>query len=246
MSAVIADPGVEVAPLPRGTKKLLIMIAAGLALVLALGGGVVYYLKLRAAHAAAAALDDENAPEHASAPKIDPKNAPIYLPLDPFVVNLADKDADRYAQIGITLELDTGVSGEQIKAYMPAIRNSILMVLANKTGRELMSREGKEQLAAEIMREAVRPMGIEVAAPEPIMPAPMEMAASAPLLANAASAAGAASVPAAASAAMASGSAASMHAVADAASAKPKAAKRRLDGQRNPIQHVHFSSFIIQ
>jgi flagellar FliL protein len=234
MSAVIADPGVDVAPIARGKKKLIVM-AAGLAVALALGAGAVVYLKQRAAHAAAA-LDDEATAEH-SAPKIDPKNAPIYLPLDPFVVNLADKDADRYAQIGITLELDNGVSSEQIKAYMPAIRNAILMVLANKSARELMSREGKEQLAQELMREAVRPMGIELAAPEPITPAPMEIAASAVAVASAASAASAVSAA----------SAASAGAAADPAVAKPKpVAKRRLDLQRNPIQHVHFSSFIIQ
>src|ERR1700704_1664616 len=106
MSAVIADPGADVAPTPRGKKKLIVMAAAALVVVLVLGGGAVVYLKQRAAHAAAAAIDDEASPEHASIPRIDPKNAPIYLPLDPFVVNLADKEADRYAQIGVTLELD--------------------------------------------------------------------------------------------------------------------------------------------
>jgi flagellar FliL protein len=239
MSAVIASPGADVAPIPRGKKKLIVIAAAALVLVLALGAGAVFYLKQRAAHAAALALDDEATADHGGAPRIDPKNAPIYLPLDPFVVNLADKEADRYAQIGITLELDNGVSAEQIKAYMPAIRNAILMVLANKSSRELMNREGKEQLAQEIMREAVRPMGIEMAVPEPITVAPLEnvvMAASAAM-----AGASAASVAASAS------GAASAIAVADAASAKPKAvAKRRLDSQRNPIQHVHFSSFIVQ
>jgi flagellar FliL protein len=214
MSAVIAGPGAAPAPTPRG-KKLLVMAAAALAIVLALGAGALVYLKQRAAHAAAAALEDEATPEHASTPGIDPKNAPIYLPLDPFVVNLADKEADRFAQIGITLELDNGFSADQIKAYMPAIRNAILMVLANKSAKDLMNREGKEQLAQEIMREAVRPMGIEVATPEPVTIAAAEGAAS-----------GAATEPAA---------------------VKPKsAAKRRREGQRNPIQHVHFSSFIIQ
>jgi flagellar FliL protein len=240
MSAVIADPGADVAPTPRGKKKLIVMVAAALAVVLGLGGGAVVYLKQRAAHAAAAAIDDEATAEHASVPKIDPKNAPIYLPLDPFVVNLADKEADRFAQIGITLELDTGVSADQIKAYMPAIRNAILMVLASKSARDLMNREGKEQLAQEIMREAVRPMGIEVAAPEPVTVAPVavapiEVAASAVVPVSSTSSASAALATVAASAA------------ADPASAKPKAvAKRRLDAQRNPILHVHFSSFIIQ
>jgi flagellar FliL protein len=219
MSAVIADPGADVAPTARGKKKLIVIAAATLALVLALGGGALIWLKQRAAHAAAAALEDEAAAEHAGATKIDPKNAPIYLPLDPFVVNLADKEADRFAQIGITLELDTGFSADQIKAYMPAIRNAILMVLANKSAKDLMNREGKEQLAQEIMREAVRPMGIEAASPEPITAAPVEVAASG---ANAEAAS------------------------TEHTSAKPKPAGKRRDGQRNPIQHVHFSSFIIQ
>jgi flagellar FliL protein len=45
---------------------------------------------------------------------------------------------------------------------MPAIRNGVLMVLAHKTSAELLERAGKEKLAAEIMREAVRPLGIEI------------------------------------------------------------------------------------
>ena len=54
-----------------------------------------------------------------------------------------------------------------MKAYMPAIRNGILMVLAHKTSAELLERSGKELLAAEIMRESVRPMGINIQADAP-------------------------------------------------------------------------------
>ena len=46
---------------------------------------------------------------------------------------------------------------------MPAIRNAILMILAHKTSHELLERAGKEQLAAEILRETVRPLGITIA-----------------------------------------------------------------------------------
>ena len=222
MSAVMADPAAEGAPVARRPRKKLILIGAlGLVLLLALGAGTVFLLKQRAAHALAATADDDAAAaDHAAAAHVDPKNVPIYLPLDPFVVNLADKDADRYAQIGITLELDNGVSGDQIKAYMPAIRNAILLILANKSSKELLSREGKEQLAQDIMREAVRPMGIDIPAPEPVTPAPLpETAASG-------------------AAAPASGAVAAIE-----TKAKPH---RRADNVRNPIQHVHFSSFIIQ
>ena len=73
---------------------------------------------------------------------------------------------ERYAQIGLTLEVEDTKFAEQMKLYMPAIRNSILMILAHKQSSELLERSGKEALAAEIMREAVRPMGIEID-PEP-------------------------------------------------------------------------------
>ena len=98
---------------------------------------------------------------------------PVYLPLDPFIVNLADKEVDRYAQIGITLELESTVFADQVKAYMPAVRNAILLILAQKCSRDLLGRSGKEELAEEIMREAVRPMGIEILAPVPVSAAPM-------------------------------------------------------------------------
>ena len=226
MSAVMAGPAVDDAPVTRRPKKKLILIGAVvLALVLALGAGAVFFLKQRAAHAAAGAEDEAASPEASTpAAAAAAKGVPFYLPLDPFIVNLADKEADRYAQIGITFELESSMSGDQIKAYMPAIRNAVLMILANKTSKDLLNREGKEQLALEIQREAVRPMGIEVATPEPVTMAPV------------------------AASAAASGSAASAAAgviATDATSAKPKP-RRRAENQRNPIQHVHFSSFIIQ
>ena len=123
----------------------------------------MFFLKKKAAAAAAEAGDDDAPAAHAAkSAKHDPSHIPTFLPLEPFVVNLADKDADRYAQIGITLEIDDAKFAEQLKAYMPAIRNGILMVLAHKTSGQLLDRAGKLALADEIMREAVRPLGIEI------------------------------------------------------------------------------------
>jgi hypothetical protein len=88
-----------------------------LAGVLALGAGTIVVLKQRAAHASAAADEDAASPE-ASTPAAAAavKGAPFYLPLDPFIVNLADREADRYLQIGVTFELDSSMTGDQIKA----------------------------------------------------------------------------------------------------------------------------------
>ncbi len=172
MSAAVAEAVSAAPPAKTGRKKLVVIVAVVSVVLLALVAAGAIVLKNRAAQAAALALDDDFAAAP-SAVKRDPKNAPTFLPLDPFVVNLADRDADRYAQIGITLEVDNAAFADEMKAYMPAIRNNVLMILAQKTSRELLERAGKEQLAAEVQREAVRPMGIIVSAP----PAPGASAA---------------------------------------------------------------------
>lgn len=167
----------EGAPPVKGKKKLIIILAAVLLLVLAGGGAALFVMKQKAAAAAAAAEEDEEAGDGEATSKgkatakHDAAQPPTFLPLEAFVVNLADKDADRYAQIGVTLEVEDAKFADQLKAYMPAIRNGILMVLAHKTSAELLERKGKEQLAAEIMRESVRPLGIEIEAPAEEAPA---------------------------------------------------------------------------
>lgn len=151
------------APPPKGKKKLLIIVgAAVLVVVLA----VVALLMMKKS----APADDEEGAEQAApaktAVKHDPKAVPTFVPLDPFTVNLADRDAERYAQVGITLEVGDAATGDQIKAYMPAIRNNILLVLAEKTAAQMMDREGKVKLAGQIQRETSRAMGYEVEEPE--------------------------------------------------------------------------------
>ena len=167
MSAAAAptvDAGAA-APVKKGKKKLIIMALIALLLLVVLGGGALFLMKKKAAQDSDAGDDAATAQaEHGSKP--DLKHPPTFLPLDPFVVNLADKEADRYAQVGITLEVEDAKFAEQMKAFMPAIRNGILMILAHKNSRELLDRAGKEQLAGEILRESARTMGIEVDEPE--------------------------------------------------------------------------------
>ncbi|HET9822188.1 MAG TPA: flagellar basal body-associated FliL family protein [Burkholderiaceae bacterium] len=175
MSAAAATSNAEAAeavPVKAGKKKL-IVIAATVVLLLAVGGGAaVVIVKQRAAQAAAAAegedgAGDAKAPQEAPIPKADLKNAPAFVPLDMFTVNLADRDAERYAQVGITLELVDAKAGDLLKAYMPAIRNNILLALSAKQAGELMDHQGKLQLAAEIRAAAVKPLGYIVDVPRP-------------------------------------------------------------------------------
>ena len=129
-----------------------------------IGGGAAMFLMKKKAHDTDGAEEDAPVAEHAAA-KRDPKHPPTFVPLDPFVVNLSDKESDRYAQIGITLEVEDPKFAEEMKTYMPAIRNGILMILAHKSSRELLERSGKEKLAGQVQREAARTMGIAIEEP---------------------------------------------------------------------------------
>jgi flagellar FliL protein len=132
------------------------------------GGGAVFVMKKKAHAEEVDEADAEQAApaKTAKAAKHDPKAVPTFVPLDPFTVNLADRDAERYAQVGLTLELQDPKVAEQIKAYMPAIRNNILLALADKTAGQLMERGGKAKLAEQVRRETARAMGYEVEEPE--------------------------------------------------------------------------------
>lgn len=165
MSAAAAAPAAE-APPAKGKKKLIIIIAA-VAVLLAGGGGAFFMMKKKAADEAAAAEDGDATAHVEKKPKKEKKKddkhaMPVFVPLDPFVVNLADRDVDRYAQIGITLQTEDAHAGDQIKAYLPAIRNNILLLLSRKTSQDLAGAEGKERLASQVLRVAVQPMGIEL------------------------------------------------------------------------------------
>ena len=155
----------EAVPPAKGKKKLIILIAVA-ALVLAGGGGAAVLMMKKKASAEAEAGDGEAAADgHApaqTAAKHDPKAVPVFVPLDPFTVNLADREAERYAQIGITLEIDDAKTGEQLKVYMPAVRNNILMAIADRTAGELLGRDGKTKLSEKIKREASRALGYEI------------------------------------------------------------------------------------
>jgi flagellar FliL protein len=158
--AAAAAPVADVPVAAGGSKKKLIFIIAGIVLLLGIAGaGALVFMKQQQRHAAEA--DGEESQAEARPARPDPKAVPTFVALDPFTVNLADREAERYAQIGITLELASEKATDRIKAYMPAIRNNILMVLAHKSSQQLTEREGKEQLAAEVLRESLRPLGYE-------------------------------------------------------------------------------------
>lgn len=177
MSAAVAALG---ASLKKGRIKIILIAVV---VLLLLGGGVAY-VAMKSAH-----VEDEEeevevrAPHPAKAAQpgsFDPKTAPTFMPLEVFTVNLADRDTDRFAQVGVTLEVEDAKVVEQIKAFMPAIRNNILMLLSSKTSEAVRDEAGKRRLAAEIRAQSLRPLGYDVTAEELMDEPPAEAGASAP------------------------------------------------------------------
>ena len=137
----------HVAPAPRKFKKMLLIVALAV-LVLGLGGGGGwFYLSKKNV-----ALDDEEQAHDVPAPK----GPPTYLPIDNMVVNLADPGGEKVAQVGVTLELSDAKAPDKVKVYMPAIRSDVLLLISQRTAEELLLREGKERLAADILKEAAK------------------------------------------------------------------------------------------
>jgi flagellar FliL protein len=158
----VEAPPEDAKPAGKGKKKLMLIIAAAaLVLLLAGGGGAAWMLMQKKADVAEdSELADADAHEEAKPKKKkdDKKTTPVFLPLEMFTVNLADREAERYAQVGVTLELADAKTGDMLKAYMPAVRNDILMLLAHKKAAELQERAGKLTLAREIRRAAMKPL----------------------------------------------------------------------------------------
>ncbi len=143
---------------PAKSKKMLIIIVAALVLVLGGGGGAFFFISKQRAAAAAEEGGEEAAPAKAAA-HAAPKGPPTYLPLDNMVVNLADPGGERVAQIGVTLELSDPKATDVVKGYLPTIRSGILMLISKRTAEVLLSAEGKEESAKDILREAAVPFG---------------------------------------------------------------------------------------
>jgi len=151
---VSATPVTSSASISQG-KKVTILLA----LVALLAAGGWWWWKQQ--HQANTLPQAQATP---AAPQVQTFAAPpVFLPLDSMVVNLADRGGERFAQVGITFEIAHAAVAEQLKPWLPHIRSNILLLLSQRSSDELLTRHGKEQLALDVRRAALRPLGYSVA-----------------------------------------------------------------------------------
>lgn len=74
------------------------------------------------------------------------------LHLEPFVLNLADKDQRSYLRVGIDLGLGREIGRGENAPPVGQIRDAILGVLAQSRVDELLTAAGKSKLKADVLR----------------------------------------------------------------------------------------------
>lgn len=153
-------------------KKKLIIIGAAAFLLLIILGAVAFFLLKKDPEA-------ENKPgeepvAEVQAPELNPSAAigPM-IEIKEFIVNIISENERHYVKASMTIELvggpgaagseggkggdDKGEKGgidpgtEEVNQRMPQIRDSILLLISNKTYEELQDLQGKKQLKAELI-----------------------------------------------------------------------------------------------
>jgi flagellar protein FliL len=152
---------------PKKSKMMLIIIL--LLVVLAGVGGFFGWKHFKAkadttAHATPSGHDEEESDAEETPKKGKKKKKKekehgeegATVNFEPFLVNLADKEASRYVKTSIRLLVANKESAETIakgETLMPRMRDTILTLLSTKTAEEMTSNEGKEKLKKEILEK---------------------------------------------------------------------------------------------
>lgn len=156
MAKAPTPPAADGAGAPKKSKKLLIIVLVLVVVLLLAGIGVVTLLLLKKSGGGDEAAAPAPAPaEVIAAPPgaVDLTKPPTFVPLDPFVVNLAAGEGDRLLQVVIALRVIDAKTGEGLKGFMPEIRHRINLILRGKLPSELGTPEGQEALAVRIAED---------------------------------------------------------------------------------------------
>ena len=137
---------------PKKKGKGLLFLVAGVVLVGAAGGGFLLMRPKGKAEGASAAAHGEGG-EHGAAASPEARGV---VSLEPFIVNLADAEGDRYIKCTMRIVLDTKEAAEAVKAdelSVTKIRDRMLTLLSSKSYSQVASAEGKETLRQEIQKQ---------------------------------------------------------------------------------------------
>lgn len=128
----------------KGKGSIIKLGIIGVAVLLLLGGGFFGWKMM--------SRKDVSKEEAEKAKQEEGKEEPGHMiPLESFVVNLADPDEVRYLKVTVNLEVDSEKAVEEITTRMPQIRDTLLMLLTSKTSDNVEDISGKLMLQDEMV-----------------------------------------------------------------------------------------------
>lgn len=137
---------------PRGKFKKILVLAL-ITVMLAVGGLLAYLLF----------SDDPDPAGTPSQAATAPPGVKAILSLEPFLVNLADRDSRRYLKLKLDLELSQEKSVKDLEKSLSPIRDAVILLLSSKAYNDIATVEGKRQLKDDIQQKlAAIPGGRQV------------------------------------------------------------------------------------
>ena len=133
---------------PAGSGKKMMMLGLVGVLLLGGGGGAAWFFM---------GGEKEEGEKHAKKEHVEEEHVeepgPV-VELEPFLLNLADRDEHRFLKVSIKLELDRPEEKTDYPNKVPAIRDALLVLLSSKESQLLRTVNGKRRIREEIMTRA--------------------------------------------------------------------------------------------
>lgn len=136
-------------PEPAKKSSKMVLLAIVVVVLLVLGGGGYMFMSRRA-------LASSKKSGKSKTPEIKTDAPPVaVIPLESFVVNLADQDHNAFLRIGITVALSKALPKESEGAsespFVPEIRDTVLGVLNTWQSAALLAPDGKAKLKTQLL-----------------------------------------------------------------------------------------------
>jgi flagellar FliL protein len=138
------ESATEAAPAKAGSGKKIMMLGLVGVLLLGGGGGAAWFFMGGEKEEESKHAKDTHEGEYAE------ELGPV-VELDPFLLNLADRDEQRFLKVSIKLELDRPEEETDYPKKVPAIRDALLVLLSSKESQLLRTVNGKRRIREEIM-----------------------------------------------------------------------------------------------
>jgi flagellar FliL protein len=153
------SPPAQAAP-KKSMKRLIVAVVAAMVALAAAGGAAAWYITRGKEDKAQATKGEAKGERTAAekAAKANDRRPAVFVPMEPYTVNLQGPSREQYLQVGLVLEMADGSASEAVKQQMPVIRSQVLLLLAAKTAEELARPDGKDKLAAEVLEKVRRPL----------------------------------------------------------------------------------------